>query len=71
MTDAELEEIIIHRWPALTRYAMVHGDDWTRKFARSIARNAKRPAWRPSPKQQFIMRRLLAEMGQDNLDVLE
>jgi len=62
MTDHELDQIMIHRWPGILRRAMVDGDDFTRGFARSIARAYKRPGWTPSPKQEHIMRALLREM---------
>lgn len=63
MTDAELDEILLHRWPILLRRVMVEGDDWSRQFVRSIARHGKRRGWRPSPKQAALMRRMLAEMA--------
>jgi len=40
-------------------------DDWVKGFVRSIARHGKRPSWRPSQKQQAIMRQLLAEHDTD------
>ncbi|GAA0303387.1 hypothetical protein [Rhodovulum strictum] len=64
MTDRELDEILTLRWPVLVRRAMIDGDKWTRSFVLSIARNGKRPNWRPTPKQEAIMRRLLMDMAQ-------
>lgn len=68
MTDLELDEILTIHWPALVRRAMIDGDEWTRSFAKSIARNGKRQSWRPTPKQEAIMRRLLREMAQNEPD---
>lgn len=62
MTDAELDKILIHRWPLLLRRVMVEGDEWARQFTCSISRHGKRSGWRPSVKQVAIMRRMLAEM---------
>lgn len=65
MTDQELDEILLHHWPRLVRRAMIDAsDEWTKGFVLSIARHGKRPKWRPSPKQQAIMRRLLIELAQ-------
>ncbi|RWR07712.1 hypothetical protein [Paenirhodobacter populi] len=66
MTDTELDEILTLRWPAVVRRAMMDGDDFSRNFTRSIARQGKRPNWRPSAKQEYFMRRLLAEVQQQN-----
>lgn len=64
MTDQELDEIITYRWPMVLRRAMSDGsDDWLKGFVRSIARHGKRPNWRPTQKQEQIMRRLVAELG--------
>lgn len=71
MTNAELDEIMIHRWPILIRWAMQHGDDFARDFTRSIARKNKRASWHPSLKEQWFMRRFLAEMAQHDPEVLE
>lgn len=62
MTDQELDEIMIHRWPGILRRTMAEGDAWTRNFVRSVARAYKRPGWMPSPRQENIMRALLREM---------
>lgn len=63
MTDRELEELLTHRWPGIVRRCMADDcDDWIKGFVRSIARHAKRPRWRPSPRQEQIMRRLAAEL---------
>lgn len=35
---------------------------WARGFALSIQRDRKKPGWRPTPKQQAMMSRLVAEL---------
>lgn len=75
MTDHELDEILTVHWPCVLRRVMADGsDDWAKGFAKSIARNGKRPGWRPTPKQQWIMRRMVAEMGtapDENMEMIE
>ena len=64
MNDLELDEILTVRWPLVVRRVMAEGsDEWLKGFVRSIARHAKRGAWRPTAKQESIMRRLVAELG--------
>jgi len=64
MTDRELDEILTFRWPLVVRRVMADGnDEWLQGFVRSIARNGKRATWRPSGKQEQIMRRLVSELG--------
>lgn len=64
MTDSELDEIMIFHWPRVLRQVMADSsDEWLQGFVRSIARHGKRPTWRPTFKQQQIMRRLVREMG--------
>ncbi len=64
MTEQELDEIMTVRWPSVVRRVMADGsDEWVMGFVRSIARHGKRANWRPSKKQQQIMRRLVAEVG--------
>ena len=63
MTDHELDEIIIFWWPKVLRRAMAGNDEWLKSFARSIARNGKRPAWSPSEKQAQLMRKIVAELN--------
>ncbi|PJN95993.1 hypothetical protein CNY89_05175 [Amaricoccus sp. HAR-UPW-R2A-40] len=58
----ELEEMLLRMGP-LARRAPT---EWERRFARSILRNAKRPAWRPSEKQQRVMRRMIAALFEGN-----
>lgn len=65
MTDLELDQILILKWPSVVRRIMgdPNADEFARGFARSIARNGKRQAWRPSPKQARIMREMVDQYG--------
>ncbi|MDD9745512.1 MULTISPECIES: hypothetical protein [Marinovum] len=63
MTERELDEILTLRWPLVMRAAMAGTDDWLKGFVRSIARQGKRAAWKPTYRQEQIMRRLVAEVG--------
>lgn len=60
MTAAELD-YALHHWPTVVRAAAVADDPWLFGFARSIARQAKRPGWRPSVRQEHLMRRMVHE----------
>ncbi len=74
MTDLELDNILTHRWPLVMRAAMAGTDDWLKGFVRSIARHGKRASWRPSQKQEEIIRRLVSELGtspEADIDVIE
>jgi len=74
MTAHELDEVLTFRWPLVVRRVMADGsDEWLKGFVRSIARHGKRPAWRPSQKQEQIMRRLVSELGTapEGLNVIE
>jgi GH15 family glucan-1,4-alpha-glucosidase len=62
MTDRDLDEIMILWWPQVLRRAMRGTDDWLKSFTRSIARHAKRPDWRPSDKQAWLMRKLVDDL---------
>ncbi len=63
MTERELDEILTIYWPRVLRRVMAPGgDQWARGFARSIARHGKRPDWNPSPKQAWLMRRMVQEL---------
>lgn len=53
-----LDEILFH----LRKIARVSGDKWERDFSRSILRHSKRPEWKPTAKQQFIMQRMVSEL---------
>ncbi len=61
MTDRELDEMMHLDWPIVVKRAMRDGDDWVRSFALSIKRQAKRPDWRPTPKQAALMRAMVTE----------
>ncbi|WP_306043857.1 hypothetical protein [Mameliella sp. MMSF_3455] len=63
MTARELDEILVLRWPLVMRAVMAGSDEWLKGFVRSIAKHGKRASWRPSAKQEQVMRRLLSELG--------
>lgn len=65
MTDQELDEIMILRWPGVVRRIMADLDasEFTKGFARSISKFGKKPDWHPSKKQERLMRTLLTEYG--------
>ena len=74
MTAVELDQIMIHSWPMVLRRVMSEdSDEWLKSFVRSIARHGKRASWRPTPKQEQIMRRLVSELGTapDDVDLIE
>ena len=56
----DVDRLLWH-WPTVLRAAQVAGNEWARNFARSIARQARRPDWRPSPKQLRLMGLMVAE----------
>ena len=68
MTDLELDEILIGRWPALVRHAMIDGDEWTRSFAKSIAHQRKRESRRPATHRYSAIAGTLQEMAQHEPD---
>lgn len=63
MTPNELDELLTLRWPMVVRRVMadVNADDFAKGFARSIAKHRKRPDWKPSARQEWIMRQMLAD----------
>ena len=75
MTGRELDEVMTFRWPMVMRRVMADGsDEWLKSFVQSIAKHGKRASWRPSPKQEQIMRRLLSELGtapRDDFELIE
>lgn len=63
MTSNDLDVIMTHYWPRIVKKAMADkSDPWIKGFVLSIARHAKRPSWRPSAKQEQIMRSLLSDL---------
>ncbi len=60
MNTATLRPVdeLMWTWPSIIERAP---DGWTRDFARSIARQAKRRGWKPSAKQHALMNKLVAE----------
>lgn len=65
MTDLELDQILTIDWPRIVRRVMgdTGADEFVRNFVRSIARAAKRQAWKPTDKQLRIMRQVLRDYG--------
>lgn len=65
MTSLELDMILTLEWPRVLRSIMGDSEasDFSKSFARSIARHGKRQAWHPSAKQQRLMRDLLSQYG--------
>ena len=58
MTERCLDHLLT-LMPMVRREAQ---NEWARNFAGSIMRQAKRPSWRPTPKQEAIMQRLASEL---------
>lgn len=58
MQTRPLEEIAFY-WGQVLRASP---EGFERNFARSIARQLKRPDWTPSPKQERIMHRMVADL---------
>jgi len=67
MTPAEMERLMLH-WPAVVRRA---SPGWALDFALSIAKQARNPRWRPSPKQAHLMRAAVAELFEDAGDLID
>jgi len=63
VTVFELDEILTLDWPRVLRRVMadLNADDFTKGFARSIQRHGKRQSWRPTPRQERIMRQMLRD----------
>ena len=58
MTEMEIERIM-WSWPRVNAAART---DWAKGFAASIARQARRRNWQPTPKQAALMRRMVDEL---------
>jgi hypothetical protein len=75
MTERELDELLTWRWPMVVRRAMAgDADEWAQDFVKSIARQAKRPRWRPTPRQAAVMQALAVELTgapEDEPDLIE
>lgn len=67
--DAEVDQLLFS-WGRV----IADATGWARGFALSIQRDRKKPGWHPTPKQQAMMRRLVAELpavsGED-IDLIE
>ena len=72
MTDLELDRILTFQWPTVVRVVTAGSSDaWSKGFVRSIAKQGKRPNWKPTPKQAAIMKRFVAELNQSSGEVFE
>jgi hypothetical protein len=47
-----------YRWPAVVRNAT----GWEKGFALSIAKNLRRKKWKPTPKQEAQMQRMVSDL---------
>jgi hypothetical protein len=52
------------------RNGRINPDEWGFGFTLSLMRHVKRRGWKPSDKQLFAMRRLVAELSVQTDDVL-
>lgn len=59
LSYSEQVERIMWSWPTVVENAET---DWARGFARSIAGQAKRRNWRPSPKQLALMKQMVGQL---------
>lgn len=57
-TPDEIERLL-HHMPTVAALAE---NEWAKTFATSILRQSRRRGWRPSPKQEAMMRRLVADL---------
>lgn len=58
MSDRNTEHLL-HHWRAVIGAAP---EGFPRDFALSIQKARRRPGWNPSPKQEAIMRQMVAEL---------
>lgn len=67
LSYSEQVERVLWSWPAVVEKAET---DWARDFARSIAAQARRRNWRPSPKQLALMQQMVGQLyrGRDFTD---
>ena len=62
-------EVLLHHLPGVVARAE---NEWARGFALSLMRQAKRPTWKPSPKQLLLADKLVSELfREDDVDVIE
>jgi hypothetical protein len=71
MTEVECDMMLTLQWPAVVRWAKRQDDEWLKGFVMSIAGKGKRKKWLPSPKQERLMRRLIAEQRADDQALLD
>lgn len=67
MSGSELERLLHH----MKTVRGTATDAWVRNFAGSILRQSRKATWRPSEKQIAMMRRLVVELFEPELMVLE
>jgi len=67
VTDIELDQILTFKWPMIIRRVMadVNADGFAKGFVRSIAKHGKRKDWRPSQRQERVMRQMLIDYSAD------
>lgn len=56
---------ILWSWPTVIRVAK---DEWTKNFAKSIARQSRRRGWKPSPKQHALMSKIVSDLYRGDPD---
>lgn len=66
MSDTRSLDVLLYHMQSISRGG---GTDWEVGFARSILRQSKNASWRPSLKQENIMRRLVAERFEEDEDI--
>lgn len=72
-TPRSVDELVYHMPTA----AKLAGTTWAQDFANSIVQQARRRRWRPTAKQEQIMRRMVSEMftacrdDDDDLSLIE
>ena len=50
---------LLHHWPAVLQAAE---NEWAKSFATSIAKQARRRGWNPTPKQRALMHRMVEQL---------
>lgn len=67
-----IDELVYHM-PTVAKQA---GTDWARGFALSVMTQSRRRNWKPTAKQEAMMRKLVSDLftamrGDDDLQVIE
>lgn len=66
--EAPIDELLWRAGRGVRRGALT---GWARGFALSLMRQAKRPDWAPSAKQERVLRQLIDEIGEPNDPILD